>query len=339
MPKPVKVSLDQIYAERQFSVRSTAKGDALTKTFKAPASWDEASRSAKFVMTAQVPDRYGDVVVTNGADTAEFEKNPVVLWAHNSRDFPIGMWSDVVKISGKPRRMEGVANFNAEGTNENADQAVRLITQGHLRACSIGFMPKEYEVMRDKEEHFLGYQFNEWELLECSVCSVPANPAAIIKAAGGDERLALQAIELVLDEWHMTPEGLIVPRAQYERAYTVTKNAGATLHEVRSIDEDGKEDALTPVVTELDIEAAVSRGVEKVADSLFAKFMATFSKSKEPEVIDEPTLEIKIGEEDDGETEEEFQARMAARKAAEPELADEAEEAELRARAAAFASA
>ncbi len=344
MPKPVKkISLDQIMAERQFSRRSS--GDGLVKIFKAPTSWNEEARSARFTMTAEVVDRYGDIVVTKGGDVSEFEKNPVALWAHDNRDFPIGMWSDIKTINGSPKRMEGTVNLSEEGTTDECDTVVKLLSQGMVRACSIGFMPKAWESIKDEKDRWTGYRFLEWELLECSVCSIPANPAALVKAAGGNEGLALQAIELVLDTYARTPEGLIVPRNVYEQAYSVVKDKDVTVHEVRAVDEED-EDAPAPELTHLDIEAAVSRGVEKAADGIMTKLAALFGKKietpkkddddgddDEPEVPEpEEEEEKSAGDDEDGETEEEFQARIAAAK--EDELADEAEETALRARVA-----
>lgn len=332
MPAPI-ISLDQIMSERQFSVRKTATGaEALTKVYKAPATWDAEKRSARFIMTAEVTDRYGDVVVTRGGDTTEFVKNPVALWAHDSRNFPIGMWDELKVISGSPKRMEGNVNLSPEGTTEDADTVVRLLAAGMVRACSIGFMPKAWESIKDEKDRWIGYKFLEWELLECSVCSIPANPAALVKAAGtgGNEGVALQAIELILDEWARTPEGLIVPRAQYERAYEIVKDKDVTIHEVRSIEEEGSE-AAAPTLTTLDIEAAVSRGVAGVVETALSQIAKMFGKTVPSaaavEDVEEKDLPV---EDEDGETDEQFQARLvkeaADKQADEDQLADEAEE-------------
>lgn len=335
-----KISLDQIMSERAFSVRRTAKGaEALTKIYKAPPSWNAEERSAKFIMTAEVVDRYGDVVVTKGGDTSEFVNNPVALWAHDSRDFPIGMWDEIKVISGSPKRMEGKINLAPEGTTEDCDTVVRLLSANMVRACSIGFMPKAWESIKDEKDRWTGYKFLEWELLECSVCSIPANPAALVKAAGvGNEALALQAIELALDEWARTPEGLIVPRSEYERAYEIVKNKSVTLHEVRSI-EDEDDDAAAPVLNHLDIEAAVARGVASVVDNamqtiakMFGKTVPADKQETPPAVVTDDLEDKTAAGDEDGETEEQFQARIAA-ETPEPELADEAEELALRARA------
>lgn len=339
MSKPaVTLSLDEIMSKRQFSVRRSATGaDALTKVYKAPPSWKPEQRSARFVMTAQIADRYGDVVVSKGGDLSNFEKNPVALWAHNSRGFPIGQWANIAVVNGSPKRMEGDCVLDPEGTTEETDTIGRLIAAGSVRACSIGFIPTAWERITDEKDRTTGYQFNEWELLECSPCSVPANPAAIVKAAGGDEAMALQAIELVLDEWAMTPEGIIVPREKFIAAYNFVRNADVSIHEVRAIAEDA---APEPEINELDIEAAVARGIEKVTDGVISKIAAMFGKKAvEPVATPAPVAEVENKTDPDpdegGETEEQFQARIAASKAAEQELADEAEEAALRARIAA----
>lgn len=345
MPLPV-VSLDQIISERSFSARSDGK--SLTKIHKAPASWNSDARSAKFIMTAEIIDRYGDIVVSKGGDTADFVNNPVALWAHDSRDFPIGMWSDLTTINGASKRVEGVINLSAEGTTPETDTIARLLAQNMVRACSIGFLPKAWESMKDDKDRTVGYRFLQWELLECSVCSIPANPAALVKAAGaGNERLAMQAIELVLDEWARTPEGLIVPRANYERAYEVVRDTKITVHEVRAVDEQDA-DAEAPVLNPLDIEAAVSRGIaagfgkilagDGVVANLKKMLGVTEKEVEKPVVVPVPVkVEDKtVPVDEDGETEEQFQARIAAAKTADEQLADEAEETASRQRAAAL---
>ena len=234
-----ELSLDDIFEQRQFSVKKHAGSDRdmLTKIVKAPASWDDDKRTARFIMTSERRDRYGDVVRSKGAVLDDFMGNPVALWAHMSREFPIGMWSDLTTIGGKKARIEGTLNLNEDGTHEDSDTIAKLLKQGHVRACSIGFIPLEWEAL-DKENPWDGYDFKSWEMLECSVCSIPAQPDALVKAAGGNDRLLLQAIELVLDEWTRTPAGTIVPRREFERAYTVAKKEGAkTIVEVRAVDE------------------------------------------------------------------------------------------------------
>lgn len=341
MPAPAKISFDEICSKRQFSVRTGPNGgDMLTKlTFRAPRSWDKDARSARFVMSKEIPDRYGDIVVAKGIKLDDFTKNPVVLWAHNSRNAPIGMWSDVA-VAGKG--LEGTANFAPEGKNEEADKVASLVEASLLRACSIGFMPLEWEVI-DKDKPWGGWKFIESDLWECSICSVPANPAALVKAAGGDMGAALQAIELVLDEWTRTPAGTIVPRAAFEKAYNVVRRDDApTLVEVKSIDEDADDFELD--VKGADPEASkrledlVARGVTTALGLLGFKPKEKAADPVEPPLDTETVVELNIAADEavatdvaDAAAEEK---RLAEEKAAaEQAAAAEQEELELRARA------
>lgn len=339
-----KASLDEIFSKRQFSVKSGPKGDMLTKVYKAPATWDEESRSCRFIMTAQVEDRYGDIVVAKGGDLTDFNNNPVVLWAHDSRSAPIGMWGDIKVISGTPKRMEGTATLAPPETTDKADEVSRLLAAGMVRACSIGFMIKDWEPV-DKDDPWGGWQFNEWELLECSICSVPANPLALAKAAGGDGALALQAIELVLDEWTRTPAGTIVPRAAFEKAYRVEKKADApTLVEVKAIDEVAEEDA-PQIIDQKSLVRSILDGLtDAVAKALKPPAEEPTEKNQAPaeQELDAETITEINKAADEEAARAVAEAEEEKRKQAEAEAAqkeqDEEEELRLRARAVSLAS-
>lgn len=225
-----KISLDELLTKRQGHVKSTARGDAIVKAAsKAPGSWDSDNRTARFIMTTESIDRYGDIVVQSGGDLERFMKNPQALMFHNSRDWPIGTWSDVTKIlSGRPKRTEGVLNFMEEGMDEDADRAARHVSAGTIRTISIGFIPLDWEWLTDQEGDFSGIKFTAWELIEASLVPIPANPECLVKDAGGDMRIAKALIEEVLDTYSRTPEGLLIPRKEYEEAYSVVKVAEGT---------------------------------------------------------------------------------------------------------------
>jgi len=217
MPKSNRVSVDEFMAKRQDSINS--KG-AIVKAAKMPTSVNEAARTAKFVMSAQVVDRMGDVVHTSGIDIEEFEKNPVGLLFHSRRSWPIGSWQDLARIGGANKRLEGVLKFVDEAVLEEADKAFSLIKAGVIRACSIGFIPKEIEWLLDEDgKNTWGFDIKESELLECSVVPIPANPAALVKGADGDLVLAKDLLEDVLDNWAMSPTGVMVSREEYEKTY------------------------------------------------------------------------------------------------------------------------
>lgn len=223
MPNTKKMSIDEILSKRQGHIRSTSRGEAIVKAVRSPRSWNPTERSARFVMTSESTDRYGDIVSQNGAQLDRFLENPVALLFHNSRGWPIGKWSDVeVKLSGRPKRMEGKLNFMGAGLDPDADRAAIHVENDTIRTVSIGFIPMEAEAIRGPEGEWMGINFTLWELVECSLVPIPANPDALIKGAGGDTRMLRDFVEDVLDNWAKTPEGLFLPIDEYQKLYKTT---------------------------------------------------------------------------------------------------------------------
>lgn len=128
----------------------------------------------EFVMSDASVDRMGDVITPDGWDLRHFKKNPIALFGHNS-SFPIGTWSKIRVEGGK---LIGKLNLAQKGTSQRIDELISLVEQGILRAVSVGFIPKKTEPI-DKDRPYDGQRFIEQELIETSLVSVPANPAAL----------------------------------------------------------------------------------------------------------------------------------------------------------------
>jgi hypothetical protein len=61
------------------------------------------------------------------------------------------------------------------------------------------------EDKKDEPYFWPGYEIDEAELMECSPVTIPANPAALAKAASGGDRLAKETIEWVLETFATDP--------------------------------------------------------------------------------------------------------------------------------------
>jgi HK97 family phage prohead protease len=131
----------------------------------------------EFVLSDATVDRYGDSIEARGWDLSSFKKNPIALFGH-SHDYPIGRWSDLRVEGGK---LVGKLNLAARGTSARIDELIGLVEQGILRAVSVGFLPKSSEPI-DPKKPYAGQRYLEQELLETSLVSVPANPAALAVA-------------------------------------------------------------------------------------------------------------------------------------------------------------
>lgn len=149
-----------------------------------------ASRDGlEFVLSDETVDRMGDVVSVDGWVLANFKKNPIALFGHSS-SFPIGTWSNIRVEAGK---LIAKLNLAARGTSARLDELISLVEQGILRAVSVGFIPLKSEPI-DEKRPYDGMRFIKQELLETSLVSVPANPAAIALAKSlniSDETMSL----------------------------------------------------------------------------------------------------------------------------------------------------
>lgn len=228
------------------------------------AKYTKGSGRMSFVMSAEVEDRDRDIVIQAGLDTSEFEKCPVAPWAHRSGDFPVGKWENLQKLlGGRPKRTEG--DLVLTMADPNAQRLEAHWAAGSLVACSIGFMPKEIERREVPDDmkgdyYYPGYIIHTAELYECSPCSIPANPAALAKAAADGDVLSREIIEEVLDNWKVE-NGLLMPRKAFEDAHREASPEKTTIvfsgktFEVKAGD-DGK-----PV-----LEAAEPTEAERIAD-------------------------------------------------------------------------
>lgn len=135
------------------------------------------SRVVRFEISDEVEDRVGDIITADGWQFDNFLKNPVVLWAHNPRELPIGRVEQLMRSSTKT-----FADVLFAGADENpfAESVFRMIKAKFLRACSVGFRALSVEpIMQEGEFWPIGFKFLSQELLELSVVSIPALPTAL----------------------------------------------------------------------------------------------------------------------------------------------------------------
>lgn len=177
------------------------------------AGHDEATRTIPFTISTPTPDRHDDIVYPMGGDFKNYEANPLVLYAHNKRALPIGKGSNLVKTD------EAVTMDKTFATRDEydfADTVYQLLLGGFLNACSIGFLPIKWAW--NEARSYWARDFLEWELLESSVCTVPANPEALqeAKQLGIDLEPMVKWASEVLD---VMGNDSPIARARMEAAY------------------------------------------------------------------------------------------------------------------------
>ena len=134
----------------------------------------------KVLASTAAIDRQGDSILQSGWDISNFKLNPVMPWAHDYSELPIGK---VTSIEVTDRGLEAEFEFAPAEGNPKAQQIKVLYDEGYLNAVSVGFIPKERK----------GNTIIKAELLEISMVPVPANQEALRLALS--KGLDISAIE------------------------------------------------------------------------------------------------------------------------------------------------
>ncbi len=144
---------------------------------KAPGMGD---RCRRFVISTGAVDRDNDTIDQLGWQLDNYRRNPVVLWAHDYSQLPVGKAIDVHTEGGNL-----VATVEFE-QHDFAETVFQLVNRGTLRATSVGFRPTK--LVENVERG--GLDFKEQELLEFSIVPVPANAQALITMGADDKDVA-----------------------------------------------------------------------------------------------------------------------------------------------------
>jgi HK97 family phage prohead protease len=137
------------------------------------------------VISTAALDRQGDVLVSEGCDLTGYQRNPVVLFGHDSSELPVGV---TTSISMEPTGLR--ASWRWLENDERANRVRNAWNQGALRAASVGFRPLDYE------DTDTGYKFSRWELIEWSLTPTPANAEAlrVLKGLGLDSDVPMKRL-------------------------------------------------------------------------------------------------------------------------------------------------
>lgn len=152
-----------------------------------------AANTFSCVMSSEVADRDGEVVLLEGMDMGPFTANPVVLFDHghdNERGkLPIGKVLSFEKTDGILHGEIQTASRpenHPEGEEWMPDTIHALIKQGCLNTVSIGFIVKDARraTADDMEKYGKSCQtvITKSELCELSVVAIPCNQEALITA-------------------------------------------------------------------------------------------------------------------------------------------------------------
>lgn len=157
--------------------RSALKDEGKVLAIERFAEVKREATGVQFVASTDTPDRYGDTVSQDGWDLAAYEKNPVLLWAHDYSCEPVGKVGKLQVIGNA--LVASAIEFTPEEVNPFGARIGRMVEAGFLNTVSVGFLPTKWEDRRAEEGQWLGTNFTSQELLEISVTPVPANAEAL----------------------------------------------------------------------------------------------------------------------------------------------------------------
>jgi HK97 family phage prohead protease len=122
-------------------------------------------------------DRFGERIAPAGWDVAGYIHNPVVQWAHNYLIPAIG------KIEGLAcdnTGLHGRVKFNSKDYDPFGWAVGQRVAAGVIRAGSVGFRVLEIEIPdRETAKDGTSLIIRKQELVEFSICNVPANRYAL----------------------------------------------------------------------------------------------------------------------------------------------------------------
>jgi len=223
----------------------------------------------RVVISTAARDRDKDTLAPAGWDLANYLKNPVVLWAHDNKKFPIAKAPSTFLSNGK------LVSYPIFASKENSEAATaeKMVHGGFINAASVGFNPKTWLFNEDEQ----GYDFDSQELLEWSFVPVPSNPEALIgaKSAGIDLKPIAAWAEEALDKKIAVYSGLT--RSDLERVHqiasgekTISISRDAILAAINRIKGKAKKPAPDPreIMAER-VKRATERVVTKLTGRVF----------------------------------------------------------------------
>lgn len=157
---------------------------------------DDDQRIITGIASTPQTDRQGDIVEPLGA---KFMAEVPLLWMHK-HDKPVGAAKFGKATKAGIPFTANIAKISEDGELKNlVDYAWHAVKSKLVKAVSIGFLPKEYEVIKG------GIRYIQSEIYELSLCTVPVNAGATIqtiKALSGyrNDSGAISLMHLAADQ-------------------------------------------------------------------------------------------------------------------------------------------
>lgn len=245
-------------------------------------------------------DRDGDIVDVTGMDTTNYERNPVILYAHDYHSDPVGK---TISLKKDGSRLLFTPQF-AVNISERAKMYFEMIKEGVLSAFSIGFIVKEW-TDRANSDGSTTRIFTKTELLEISLVPVPANANALVLAREYADKLTdgkeKETANSVVKDMELAAESIEKDRKAEERIAGIeasAKSAAETAEKALQVANEANEKAAkttseevpaeqgehggqkAPTVKEIIAHPDFGKGVLRVVDNAIGRRLHSLNRGK-----------------------------------------------------------
>ena len=152
------------------------------ETFGQVRAVDDDARQVTVVVSTGDIARDGAIIDQRGWQLGPYERNPVVLWAHDDHALPIAM---TLRTTTSETEMVQVHEF---AEHARAQEVFALVRGGFVNATSVRWIPGETEVRKvgaGKDARNVLVFTQGHELLETSYVPIPADTGALVVRADG----------------------------------------------------------------------------------------------------------------------------------------------------------
>jgi HK97 family phage prohead protease len=139
----------------------------------------EAADGLPWTLSTFDLDRFGERIDPAGWEYKRYRDNPVVEWAHR---YDIPAIGKIEGLAADNNGLHGLVVFNDKDYDPFGWAIGQRVKAGVIRAGSVGFRVIEIEIpSKENSKDGTTLIFRKQELLEFSICNVPANPFALAK--------------------------------------------------------------------------------------------------------------------------------------------------------------
>lgn len=164
------------------------------QTFGFVRNVDEDNRRVQVVVSTGDLARDDAIIDQRGWDFSNYDRNPVVLWAHDDRSLPIAKAVPSLRVQTDNELVE----THEFATHAHAEEVWQLVKGGFVSATSVRWLPGKTTVKQLNGRSVLVFTEGH-ELLESSYVPIPADPGCLVVRADGSRLVRREGHRMVID--------------------------------------------------------------------------------------------------------------------------------------------